>query len=165
MRQELGSARAKARVTPASHATVEVLRWSRLTGQAIADRLALPRSTVGAVWRKLGLGRLSALETKPPIIRYERERPGELVHIEMKKLGRIEGVGHRITGDRGDGKRVIGWEVLHVAIDDASRLAYTAVLPDETKRSGIAFMKDAGLLRQTRRPSGARDERQRLDLP
>ena len=136
-------ARAKGRVTPALRAAIEALRRTRLTGQAIADRLALPRSTVGAVLRKLGLGRLSALEIKPPIIRYERERPGELVHIDMKKLGRIEGVGHRITGNRRDGKRGIGWEVLHVAIDDASRLAYTAILPDETKRSAIAFMTDA----------------------
>ena len=136
-------ARPKLRVTPAQRTEIEALRRTRLSGQAIADRLALPRSTVGAVLRKLGLGRLSALEPRPPIIRYERERPGELVHIDMKKLGRIEGIGHRITGNRRDGKRGIGWEVLHVAIDDASRLAYTAVLPDETKQSAVAFMSDA----------------------
>ena len=136
-------ARPKGRITPAVRATIATLRRFRMSGQAIADRLALPRSTVGAVLRKLGLGRLSALDPRPPVIRYERDRPGELVHVDMKKLGRIEGVGHRITGNRRDGKRGIGWEVLHVAVDDASRLAYTAVLPDETKGSAVAFMKDA----------------------
>lgn len=135
-------ARPTVRVTAAIRATIEALRRTRMTGQAIADQLAIPRSTIGAVLRKLGLGRLSALETKPAIVRYEREKPGELIHIDTKKLGRIEGVGHRITGNRRDG-RGKGWEALHVAIDDASRLAYTAVLPDETKQSAIAFMTDA----------------------
>ncbi|WP_264048475.1 IS481 family transposase [Methylobacterium flocculans] len=131
------------RVTPAIRMQVEALRRTRLTGQAIAERLALPRSTVGRVLRGLGLGRLSALEVRPPVIRYQRERPGELIHIDTKKLGRIDGVGHRITGNRRDGRRGIGWEALHVAIDDASRLAYTAVLPDETKQSAITFMSEA----------------------
>ena len=135
--------RPKVRVTPAVRDAIEALRRTRMSGQAIADRLAIPRSTIGAVLRKLGLGRLSALEAKPPIIRYQRETPGELIHIDTKKLGRIEGVGHRITGNRRAGKRGIGWEALHVAIDDASRLAYTAVLPDETKESAVAFTKDA----------------------
>lgn len=123
-------------------AEIEALRRTRLSGQAIADRLAFPRSTIGTVLRKLGLGRLSALETRPPILRYQREKPGELLHIDTKKLGRIEGVGHRITGNRRDG-RGKGWEALHVAVDDASRLAYTAILPDETQQSAITFMKDA----------------------
>jgi transposase InsO family protein len=135
-------ARPRRRITPAVRAEIEALRRMRLTGQAIADRLALPRSTIGTALRKLGLGRLSALEVKPPIIRYQREKPGELVHIDTKKLGRIEGVGHRITGNRRDG-RGKGWEALHVAVDDASRLAYTAVLPDETQHSAVRFMKDA----------------------
>ncbi len=107
-------ARPKGRVASAVRAAIGALRRTRLSVQAIADRLALPRSTVGAVLRNLGLGRLSALETKPPIIRYQRERPGELVHIDSKKLRRIEGVGHRNTGNRRDGKRGIGWEALHV---------------------------------------------------
>ena len=136
-------ARPKVRVTPAIRDTIETLRRTRMTGQAIADRLALPRSTVGAVLRTLGLGRLSALEARPPIVRTQREMSGELIHIGSKMLGRIEGIGHRITGNRRDGKRGIGWEALHVAIDDASRLAYTAVLPNETKESAVAFTKDA----------------------
>ncbi|GJE43731.1 IS481 family transposase ISAav5 [Methylobacterium soli] len=135
--------RPKVRVTPAIRTQVEALRRARLTGQAIAERLVIPRSTIGRVLRDLGLGRLSALEIRPPVIRYQRERPGELIHIDTKKLGRIDGVGHRITGNRRDGRRGIGWEALHVAIDDASRLAYTAVLPDETKQSALTFMSQA----------------------
>ena len=85
----------------------------------------------------------------PPVIRYERERPGELIHIDIKKLGRIEGIGHRITGDRtGQSnrrsvRRGLGWEFLHVAIDDASRLAYTELLPNERKESAVAFTDNA----------------------
>ncbi len=84
-----------------------------------------------------------------PAIRYERERPGELIHIDSKKLGRIEGIGHRITGDRrGQSKRracrkLPGWEALHVAVDDASRLAYTEILPDEKKESATGFLERA----------------------
>ncbi len=135
-------ARPKVRITPALRSMIEALRRTRMSGQAIADRLGLPRSTIGAVLRKLGIGRLAALEARPPIIRYEREKPGELIHIDSKKLGRIDGVGHRITGNRREG-RGKGWEALHVAVDDASRLAYTAVLPDETKESALTFMSDA----------------------
>ena len=124
-------------------AEIERLRRQRMTGQRIADRLGMPRSTVGAILRRLGLGRLDALEPKPPPIRYERERPGEMIHIDTKKLGRIDGVGHRITGDRRSGKRGSGWEHLHVAVDDASRLAYTELLPDEKKESACAFMARA----------------------
>ena len=124
---------------------IEELRRQRLTGQAIGDRLGVPRSTVGYVLRCLGLGKLEALEPKPPILRYEREKPGELIHIDSKKLGRINGIGHRITGDRHgqSSKRGTGWEALHVAIDDASRLAYTEIRPDETKESATAFLKNA----------------------
>ena len=116
-----------------------------MTGQAIARALGLPRSTVGSVLRRLGLGRLAALDPKPPVVRYQRQRPGELIHIDTKKLGRINGIGHRITGHHvGMNKsRGIGWEVLHVAIDDASRLAYTELLPDEKKESACAFLDRA----------------------
>jgi transposase InsO family protein len=124
-------------------AAIESLRRQRLTGPRIALRLGMPRSTVGAVLRRLGLGRLEALEPKPPVVRYQRERPGELIHIDTKKLGRIDGVGHRITGDRRGPRRGIGWEHLHVAVDDASRLAYTELLPDEKKESACAFMARA----------------------
>ncbi len=80
---------------------------------------------------------LRALDPKPAIIRYKRENPGELLHLDIKKLGRIDGIGHRITGDRTgqSGKRGTGWDYLHVAIDDASRLAFTALLPDERKET------------------------------
>ncbi len=124
---------------------IEDLRRQRCSGPAIARQLGLAGSTVGLTLRRIGLNRLAALEPKPPIIRYEREHPGELIHIDIKKLGRIEGIGHRITGDRtgqsnGRGK---GWEYLHVAIDDASRLAFTAMLPDERKESAVTFLDDA----------------------
>lgn len=121
---------------------IERLRRERLSGPAIARQARQPVSTVGAWLRRLGLGRLSALDPKPPVIRYERERPGELIHIDTKKLGRIDGIGHRITGHRvGMRKnRGIGWEHLHVAVDDASRLAYTELLPDDGKDSAIAFL-------------------------
>ena len=126
-------------------AEIEQLRRARLSGPAIARQLAMPPSTVGAALRRLGLGRLTALDPKPPVVRYERERPGELIHIDIKKLGRIAGVGHRITGDRtGQSRnRGIGWEHLHVAVDDASRLAYTEILPDERKESACAFLARA----------------------
>ena len=117
------------------------LRRQRLTGPAIARRLHRPVSTVGCVLRREGLGRLGALDPKPTIIRYQRDRPGELIHIDIKKLGRIDGVGHRITGDRTghSNKRGTGWEYVHVAVDDASRLAYTELLPTERKESAVPF--------------------------
>ena len=100
---------------------------------------------MGAVLRRLGLGRLKALDPPAPVVRYQRERPGELLHLDTKKLGRIDGVGHRITGQHSSmvKNRGIGWEVLHVCIDDASRLAYTELLPDEKKESAIAFLDRA----------------------
>ncbi len=121
-------------------AAVEGLRRQRLGGPAIARRLGMPRSTVGVILRRLGLGRLGALDAKSAAVRYERERPGELIHIDTKKLGRIDGVGHRVHGDRTRRSRGVGWEHLHVAIDDASRLAYTELLPDERKESACAFL-------------------------
>jgi transposase InsO family protein len=126
-------------------AEIERLRRERLSGPSIARRLALPRSTVGAVLRRLGLGQLAALDPKPPVVRYERERPGELIHIDTKKLGKIDGIGHRITGQHSGMRknRGIGWEHLHVCIDDASRLAYTEILPDERKESACAFLTRA----------------------
>jgi transposase InsO family protein len=124
-------------------AEIERLRRQRMPGDRIARQLGLPRSTVGAVLRRLGLGRLKALDPMPPVVRYQRERPGELLHFDTKKLGRIEGVGHRITGRRSGAinrHHGIGWEALHVCIDDASRLAYTELLPDEKKENAIAFL-------------------------
>ena len=133
--------RSPTRTTPAVEQQIEALRRQRLTGPAIARQVGRPLSTVGVVLRRQGLGRLAALTPRPPVIRYERDRPGELIHIDIKKLGRIDGIGHRITGNRTgqSNKRGIGWEYVHVAIDDASRLAYTELLPNERKESAVAF--------------------------
>lgn len=100
---------------------------------------------MGAILRRIGLGRLSSLDVRPPVLRYERQHPGELIHVDTKKLGRIDVIGHRITGSRTgqSSKRGTGWECLHVAIDDASRLAYTEVLPDEKKQTTCDFVRRA----------------------
>jgi transposase InsO family protein len=104
----------------------------------------MARSTVGAVLRRLGLGRLSNLEPKPPIVRYERSLPGEMIHLDIKKLGRFGAPGHRITGDRQAGRsRKAGWDFLHVCVDDASRLAYTEILPSEGQHDTTAFLQRA----------------------
>ena len=126
-----------------AEAAIEALRRQRWSGPAIARELDRPVATVGEVLRRLGLGRLSALDPKPPVIRYQREQPGELLHIDVKKLGKIDGVGHRITGVRHGQKRGRGWEFLHVCVDDASRLAYTEILPDERQASAVAFLERA----------------------
>lgn len=137
--------RCPTRLLPATSAQIEALRRQRRSGPAIARQLGLPVSTVGLELRRLGLGRLRALDPRPEIIRYEREHPGELIHIDIKKLGRIDGVGHRITGNRAgqSNKRGTGWEYLHVAIDDASRLAFTAMMPDEKTQGAVAFLNAA----------------------
>ena len=131
------------RLGPARVAAIEALRRRRWTSPRIARRLEMPVSTVGTVLRRLGLNRLKALEPKEPVIRYERARPGELVHIDTKKLGRIDGIGHRITADRTARKRGSGWEYLHVCIDDHSRLAYTEILEAETGQAAAAFLERA----------------------
>jgi len=123
---------------------IERLRRERLTGPVIAARLGMPRSTVGAILRRLGLGKLKALEPKPPVIRYERAAPGEMIHLDIKKLGRFQVEGHRVTGDRRAGRsRKAGWDFLHVCVDDASRLAYTEILPSEGQHDTTAFLERA----------------------
>ena len=125
-------------------AQIETLRRQRLTGPAIARMLGLARSTVGLVLRRLGLGTLKALEPKVPIQRYERAVPGEMIHLDIKKLGRFEVEGHRVTGDRQAGRsRKAGWDFLHVCVDDASRLAYTEILPSEGQTDTTAFLERA----------------------
>ena len=130
-------------------AQVECLRRRRYTGRQIAAELGVSPATVSRILKRLGLNRLRALEPAEPVRRYERARPGELIHIDIKKLGRIDGVGHRITGDRhrqsnrrsrGEG---LGWEFVHVAIDDNSRIAFAKVMPDEKKGSAVAFLEAA----------------------
>ncbi|CAN7375802.1 IS481 family transposase [Phenylobacterium sp. LjRoot225] len=123
---------------------IEQLRRQRMTGPAIAQALGMARSTVGVILRRLGLGKLTALEPRPEVIRYERSRPGEMIHLDIKKLGRFDVEGHRITGDRRKGaSRGAGWDFLHVCVDDASRLAYTEILPSERKEDTTAFLERA----------------------
>jgi transposase InsO family protein len=122
---------------------VLALRHKRLVAWAIAEQLSMPRSTIGAILRRHGLGRLSALDPKVPVIRYERESPGELIHLDTKKLGKISGIGHRIHGIRRHCTRGIGWEFAHLAIDDHTRLSYVEVLPDEGGETTANFLERA----------------------
>jgi transposase InsO family protein len=124
---------------------IEQLRRQRMTGPAIAAALGMARSTVGAVLRRLGLGKLKQLEPKPQVIRYERDRPGEMIHLDIKKLGKIKGVGHRFAprGPGMHGNKGHGWDFLHVCVDDASRLAYTEILPSEGQADTAAFLQRA----------------------
>ena len=121
------------------------MRRQRLTGAQIAHDLSVSPATVSRVLRRHGLSRIADLEPPPPVQRYERARPGELIHIDIKKLGRFARTGHRITGGRaGQSKsRGIGWEYLHLAIDDHSRLAYSELHPDEKRGSCLAFLVNA----------------------
>jgi len=133
---------------PLPAATVEriaELRRRRWTGQQIALELGVSPASVSRVLKRLGLNKLRALEPAVPVRRYERERPGDLLHIDIKKLGRFDRVGHRITGDRTgqSNSRGVGWEYVHVCIDDASRIAFSRVLPDEKADSAIAFLEAA----------------------
>ncbi len=119
---------------------IERLRRRRWTSPAIAMRVGVPVSTVGLVLRRLGLNRWRALEPRVPVIRYEKQRPGELVHVDAKRLARYTRVGHRIHGDRERRSRRVGWEHVHVCIDDATRLAYVEVLAAEDAGSAAAFV-------------------------
>ena len=128
---------------------IESLRRLRLTAAEIAEILELPLSTVSLWLKRIGLGKRSRLDPAEPPNRYERRRPGELVHVDIKQLGRIRGAGHRVTGSRAsqkstrtEGRRrgVAGWEYVHVMVDDYTRLAYAEVLDDLTARCAIAFL-------------------------
>ena len=133
---------------------IALLRRLRMTGAEIAFCLAMALSTVSAVLARIGLGKLSRLEPPEPPNRYERRHPGELIHIDVKKLGRIQGgAGHRATGKRrgnptktnaaGQRQRQVGWEYVHVCVDDATRMAYVEVLADEKAPTAIAFLRRA----------------------
>jgi transposase InsO family protein len=141
--------------TPAERVeAIVALRRLRFTGPQIAELLEMPDSTVSGLLKQHGMGRLGRLGLEPAV-RYERERPGELVHIDVKKLGRILVPGHRVTGNRRqggrrttrtpDGRRIgdAGWEFVHIAIDDATRLAYAEVLTDEKATTAVAFLRRA----------------------
>jgi transposase InsO family protein len=120
------------------------LRRLRFTAAEIAETLGMALSTVSGILARIGMGKLGRLGLEPAI-RYERSRPGELLHVDVKKLGRIDRPGHRVTGDRSDrrnqGKK--GWEYVHVAVDDYSRLAYAEVLNDERATTAAAFLRRA----------------------
>jgi transposase InsO family protein len=124
---------------------IEALRRQRLTGQAIAAEVGVSPATVSRILKRLGLNKLKMLEPAEPVRRYERERPGELIHIDIKKLGKFNRIGHRITGDRTgqSNSRGVGWEFVHVCIDDASRIAFSKVMKNERKGCAIAFLKAA----------------------
>src|SRR3954451_14489999 len=129
---------------------IAALRRLRFTGPEIAETLEMPLSTVSGILQRIGMGKLGRLGLEPAE-RYERERPGELIHIDVKKLGRIARPGHRMLGGQpararpGYHRRAhsLGWEYVHVAIDDCTRLAYAEVLPDETTPTVIAFLRRA----------------------
>jgi hypothetical protein len=132
------------------------LRRLRFTAPELGDLLGMPVSTISGILKRIGLGKLGRLGLEGAV-RYERAHPGELVHIDVKKLGRIQGgAGKRVTGGnkrlnahprRRDGsgvdRRVIGWDAVHVAVDDATRLAYVEVLPDERATTAVAFLRRA----------------------
>lgn len=135
--------RAPSRLEAAVVAKVIDLRRSRLPATEVARQLGMPRSTVGLILRRKGLSRWSALEKKEPPRRYEIAEPGGLLHLDIKKLGKIQGVGHRIHGDRRTRNKGIGWESLHIAIDAHSRSSYAEVLSDERKETTAAFLQRA----------------------
>lgn len=122
---------------------VERLRHERWTGVRIAQATGLSRATVSRILTRLKLNTMRLLEPQVPIVRYERAAPGDLLHIDIKKLARIAKPGHRITGNPQDETRGAGWEFLYVAIDDHSRIAFTAMLPDEKAASSCRFLRQA----------------------
>jgi len=123
---------------------VEALRRERWTGLRIAQQTGLSRATVSRILRRLKLNRIRDLEPRPVVQRYEHAAAGDLLHLDIKKLGRIVRPSHRVTGNRRDSVDGAGWEYVHVAIDDHSRIAFSAIYPDETKASVLHFL-DAAL--------------------
>jgi transposase InsO family protein len=142
------------RTDPERMAVIVRLRRLRMTAAEIAETLAMPLSTVSGILTRSGMGRLGRLGLERPV-RYERSRPGELVHVDVKKLGRIVGGAGRRVRDRkqhynrtytdatGRRRNTVGWEFVHIAVDDYSRLAYAEVLPDEKARTAVGFLRRA----------------------
>jgi len=122
---------------------IDELRRQGLTAWQISQQVSVPPSTVARWLRRRGMGRRSYLEPKPPALRYERERPGELLHIDTKRLGKIGQPGHRVHGDRSVRTRGAGWEFAHVAVDDHSRVAYVQVLHNEGQHTCTEFLINA----------------------
>jgi len=145
--------RLRAPTPPEAQDRIVVLRRQRFTGQQVARETGVSPATVSRVLRRARLNRIRDLEPAEPVRRYERDHPGDMIHIDIKKLGRFDQPGHRITGDRTsqsstrgkrDGKTYgQGWEFVHVCIDDASRIAFSQILPDEKATSAVAFLNAA----------------------
>jgi transposase InsO family protein len=140
------------RTPPERVAAIEALRRQRLTAAQIAVRLGMALATVSRWLKRIGLGKRSRLEPPEPPNRYQRERPGELVHVDIKKLGRFRQPGHRVTGRgghnrttqttaAGTGRGVVGWDFVHVCVDDATRIAYVEVLSDERAENATGFLE------------------------
>lgn len=122
---------------------LERLRRRRWPLWRIATQARRGVATISRCMKRLGLSRLKSLEAPAPVVRYERAAAGELLHIDTKRLGRIEGVGHRITGDRSYRHRGVGWDMVHLAIDDHSRVSFAQVLTDEKAVSCVQFLRQA----------------------
>lgn len=131
------------RISRAKRRAIKQLRERRWSTPAIAERTGIPISTVVDEVRRLGLSRLPALNPPPPVIRYERQRPGELIHLDIKKLGRFVRAGHRVHGNRRLASPGVGWEYYHVCIDDATRTAYGEILSDEKGDTVAGFLRRA----------------------
>ncbi|MGY4303691.1 transposase InsO family protein [Bradyrhizobium sp. USDA 4369] len=131
--------------TAATCTAIEALRRQRHTGKQIAAEVKVSPATVSRVLRRLGLNRIRDLEPIEPVRRYEHAAPGEMIHIDIKKLGRFAQSGHRVTGNRNGYShcRGLGWEYMHVCIDDHSRVAFSQLKPDQTAESAVAFLKAA----------------------
>jgi len=136
-------ARVPSRTSQERVAVIAALRRLRMTAAEIAGLLSMPLSTVSLILLRIGLGKRSRLEPVEPPNRYEKGRPGELLHIDVKKLARIARPGHRIHGDRRARVQGVGWEYVHVCVDDATRLAYVELLPDERTTTAIGFLRRA----------------------
>ena len=130
-------------IEPARALLIVELRRRRMTQARIARSVGVSESTVSRVLARAGLSRLSDLAPVEPVVRYEHERPGDLLHIDTKKLGRIERPSHRVTGNRRDSVEGAGWEMLFVAVDDHARIAFTAMHADEKTPQAVQFLRDA----------------------
>lgn len=130
-------------IEPAKALLIAELRRRRMTQARIARSVGVSESTVSRVLARAGLSKLSDLVPAEPVVRYEHERPGDLLHIDTKKLGRIERPSHRVTGNRRDSITGAGWEMLFVAVDDHARIAFTAMHPDEKTPRAVQFLRDA----------------------